>query len=140
MNTIIRFLTSLSAVTERIGICANVGLIAGAFAGVILTLLDLMLGGLIVDNREAVLLALILAGFTWVVVLFILCALVRFTIRSVALPALLTCLLTCLLLVFVCKWLGAFTVAWLIGIVVGILVGLVLCWLNAYLFASKGLR
>ena len=136
MRTIVKIFTSLSFLTKKLGICANVGLIAGAIAGTFLVLLNLLQGGLVVNNEEALYLGLILTGFTWIVILFILCMLVRFTLGSVALASFVNCLLTCLLTVFVCKWINAFHLAWLIGIVLGIIVGQLLCRLN-YLFQLK---
>lgn len=131
MKTIVDVFTSLSGFADRLGNCAIVGVIAGALAGVLLAVLDLMHGVLVLSNQEVVHLSLLLTAFTWACLLFLLTALVRLTFQSVALPALLNCLLTCLLLVLVCNWLGAFAFAWILGMLIGAGIGRLLCFLNA---------
>ncbi len=139
MNAIAKFLTSLSSITRRTGVCANVGLIAGALAGVLVSLLDLLHSDLVLSNQNAIYLSLILGAFTWTALIFILSVLVRYTFKSIAFPALVNCMFTCFLLVFICKWIGVYTFAWLIGIVVGLIVGQLLCLLNFWFGRLKGI-
>lgn len=127
MKAIFRIFSSLNFLTKQIGVCGNVGLIAGAVSGFILTILDLMYGGLVLTNREAVYVFLLFGMFVWLIILFILCMLIRFTFRSVALPSFLNCFITCFAVVFFIKQLRAYTAAWLIGIVAGIFIGMLLC-------------
>ncbi len=131
MNLLVRLALFLSKYTKRIGICGNVGLIAGSIAGLILTLLNLVNGGLFLPQQEALFVALILTGFTWLVILFILYFFVRMTLQSTAIPSLVNCLLTCIATVFISSYLNAFSYSWLLGIIIGVLVGMSLCRLNS---------
>jgi len=136
MRFLIRFLTFLSKYTKRLSICANIGLLAGAIAGITLSALDLIQAGITLTNLEAVYISLILTGFTWLIALFVLCVFSQMTFRSVALSSLFNNLLVCFFTVFISKYLLAYSLAWLIGILVGLLVGLLLCRLN-HLFRTK---
>ncbi|MFK8102577.1 MAG: hypothetical protein AB8G15_08630 [Saprospiraceae bacterium] len=130
MNTIVNLFTFFSRYTQRMGICAAVGFLAGAIGGLLLSFLDLRQGGLVLSTTESTQISLILTGFTWIVILSILCFLVKLTFRSVALPSLFNCLLTCFLTVYIAGYLNAFILAWLIGMIIGIFVGSILCRLN----------
>lgn len=130
MRTLIRLFTALRPLTSRIGICGNVGLIAGAIAGFLIFTLDFMHQGLALSNADAARLAAVLSAFTWITVLFFLCVFVRLTFTSVAVPSLINCILTCFLTVFVTKWLNAYAFAYIIGIMLGTIVGVLLCRLN----------
>lgn len=133
MNSIVKIFTFLSTYTKHIGICGNVGLIAGAIAGTLLSLLDFLNGGITLSLEEALYIALILGGFTWLVILFILCILSKLTFSSIALPSLLNCLLCCFATVFIARYLNMYPYAWAIGIVMGILIGMLLCRINGLL-------
>jgi hypothetical protein len=130
MKLLVKFFTSLNIWTKRLGLCGNVGLIAGAIAGTTLMLLYLKLGTLSLTNQDAVKIALILTAFTWLVVIFVLVILARLTFRSTAIPSFVNCLLTCFAVVFITHLLDLYILAWLIGIVVGIIIGMLLCRLN----------
>ena len=132
MNFLVRIFTILSPFLKRIGLCANVGILAGGIAGISLSFLHWIHNGLVLSTEEAFYVSLILTGFTWLVVLFLLCVLARLTFRSVALPSLFNCLLTCFVTVFLTRALNAYVLAWLIGLIVGFLIGLILCRLNNY--------
>ncbi|HEX8651570.1 MAG TPA: hypothetical protein VF708_12080 [Pyrinomonadaceae bacterium] len=131
METLIRILSVFTPITRRLGICGDVGLIAGALSGFIIADFAWAAKGLYFTDKVALLNALILTLFTWIVVLFILCVQAKFTFRSVALPSLFNCFLTCLLTTFISKWLKAYSFAWIIGMVVGGLIGLLLCRINS---------
>lgn len=131
MNYIVRFFTFFSRYLNRIGTCGNVGLIAGAIAGLSLTILDISQGTVVLTDQEAIYIALILTGFTWLIVLFILTILVRLTFASIALASLVNCLLVCFATVFLTKAIDNYPLAWLVGIICGILIGMILCRINA---------
>jgi|GEM_PF-4740537 len=130
MSALVKILTALKFLTSRIGVCGNVGLIAGAIAGFFIFMLDFIHDGLGLNNSSAAYLSLILSGLSWLVVLFMLTIFVRLTLASIAFPSLVNCLITCFLTVFLSKWMNAYAFAYLIGIIVGALVGMVLCRLN----------
>lgn len=132
MKLLVKFFTSLNIFTKRLGLCGNVGLIAGAISGTLLMHLDIIHGGLVLSTDEAVKIALLLTVFTWLVVVFILTILARLTFRSVAIPAFVNCVLTCFGMVFLTRALGLYVLAWLIGIVVGIIIGMILCRFNFF--------
>jgi hypothetical protein len=135
MKTIVKIFTALVPLTRRIGTCGNVGLIAGAIAGLLLFTLDFMYQGLSLTNADAARLAAVLTAFTWLTVIFFLCIFVRLTFASVAIPSFINCAITCFLTVFVVKWLNAYPFAYIIGIILGIIVGVLLCRLN-YIFSN----
>jgi hypothetical protein len=137
MNSIVRFFTILSGPLNRVGTCGIVGFIAGSIAGLLLTILDFFQGSVTLSQQEAIYISLLLAGFTWIVVLFILTILVRLTFRSVALASLVNCLLTCFATVFLTRALNNYALAWFIGMVCGILIGMLLCRINALLTNSN---
>ncbi|HLP55661.1 MAG TPA: hypothetical protein VK151_11555 [Fluviicola sp.] len=131
MKLLVKFFTSLNIFTKRLGICGNVGLIAGAIAGTLLMLLYLRQGGsLTMNTTEAVQVALMLTLFTWIFIQFVLVILARLTFRSVAIPSFVNCLLTCFAVVFIVRALGLYIAASFIGIVVGIIIGMLLCRIN----------
>lgn len=137
MNTIVKFFTLLAAPLKKVGICGNVGFIAGAIAGLTLTLLDFLKGGLTLSQQDTIYIALILTGFTWLIILFILTILVRLTFSSVALASLFNCLLVCFATVFLTRAINNYPLAWLIGMICGILIGMFLCRINALLSNLK---
>lgn len=105
-------------------------MIVGAVIGMILTILYWMQAGVLsLTTAELWYVALILALFGWIVLMFVLVALVRSTFRSVMIPALVNALLVAVLTTFVSYRAGAMEWAWLIGILIGAVVGYVLCTL-----------
>lgn len=130
MKSLINFFTSLNTFTKRIGLCGNVGLMAGAIAGMFLMMLDIRQGGLIMSTLEAIQVSLLLTLFTWIFILFVLVTLARLTFRSIAIPSLINCLLTCFAVVFIVRELGLYIIAWLIGLLVGTIIGMLLCRIN----------
>lgn len=114
----------------RLGECGVAGVIVGAVAGMLLTLLYWMHGGaLTLTTTELWYAALVLAAFGWIVLIFVLVALVRSTFTSVAIPSLVNALLVAVLTTFISYRAGALEWAWLIGMLVGALVGYLLCTL-----------
>jgi hypothetical protein len=128
MRTITALFKFPSRYTKRLGVCGNAGLIVGAIAGGILALLNFLRGGnMALTGAEVLYIGLMLTLFGWLTLLFILGALVRYPISSVAVPTFVNALLVCLLTTYVSNYSGLFVIAWLIGILVGILVGYLLC-------------
>ena len=131
MNLVVKFFTSLNILTKRLGLCGNVGLIAGAIAGLILMYYYLLNGSVVVlSDEEAVIIALMLTAFTWIINMFFLWILARLAFFSVAVPSFVNCLLTCFAVVFVVRLTGTYIIAWLVGIVLGIIIGMILCRIN----------
>jgi len=117
----------LTALLHRLGVCGNAGVAVGTMTGTIITILDVFEGPLALSDAETVQLWLSMAVFGWLALLFIFTALVRWTARSVAVPALVNSALVTALTVLVVRVTGLFPLAWLIGILAGILVGFLLC-------------
>jgi hypothetical protein len=118
----------LKPLMRRIGVCGIAGVIAGSFAGLMLTLLDLVHEhALALTPIERLQVALLLTLAAWVVVLFAFVGLARYRFATVAVPTLLNALLVCLLTVHLAHVLALYALAWLIGLVVGLLVGMLLC-------------
>ncbi len=132
-----RWFTNLVAAIARrlrpLGVCANAGLIVGILTGGALSLIDFLEGPLALSLAEALRFWAITALFGWLTLLFIFVALVRWTLSSVALPALLNAVLVSGLTVFLCRALALYGWAWLVGILVGIAIGLLLCRLSRLL-------
>jgi MFS-type transporter involved in bile tolerance (Atg22 family) len=137
MKRIFDFWIYLSNIIKPLGVCANIGILTGSIAGLSLTGLLLLKGTLTLSNTDVVWIALILTGFTWLIALFLLCAMARLTFRSVALPSLVNTILVCFATVIVAKALNAYANAWIIGIVLGFLIGMLLCRLNNLLLRIK---
>ncbi len=131
MILLIWFLRLFTPITRRLGVCGNVGFIAGALSGFILADMTWAFPALAyMSNQIAFANSIVLGLFAWVWVLFVLCVQAALTFRSVAIPSLFNCLVTCLLTVFISKWLNAYSFAWLIGMFVGASVGMILCRIN----------
>ena len=132
MNSLIKFLLILTPLTKRIGTCGNVGLLAGTIAGIIISLTTWLIhtAPLLTSSNQAIILASLLSIFSWSVIIFVLCALVQLSIKSIALPALFNCILTCFFTVFITKELNIYNIAWLIGMLIGAIVGGLLCRIN----------
>lgn len=131
MNLLVKFFTSLNILTKRLGLCGNVGLIAGGIAGLILMYYYLLNANVVVlTNKEAAIIALMITAFTWIINMFFLWILARLSFFSVAVPSFVNCLLTCFAVVFVVRLTGTYIIAWLVGIVLGIIIGMLLCRIN----------
>ena len=129
-----RWLAGLLSVTTRwigrLGECGVAGVIVGAVIGLMLTLLDGMHGGtLSLTTTELWYVALVLAAFGWLVLVFVLVVLTRATFRSIVAPALVNAFLVAVLTTFVCYTAGLLAWAWLLGMLIGAIVGYVLCTL-----------
>ena len=131
MRTFLRLLSLFYPLSNRLGLCGNIGFIAGLLAGFIISTMAWAFRGFYMSNNQALVHALSLTLFTWIAVIYLLGILAKFTFRSVALPSLFNCLLTCFLTTFVCKWLDIFSFAWLAGMFIGALVGMTLCRINS---------
>lgn len=114
----------------RLGECGVAGVIVGAVVGMLLTILYYMHGGaLTLTTADLLYVVLVLAVFGWIVLIFVLVALVRSTFSSVAIPSMVNALLVSLLTTSISYRASALEWAWLIGILVGALIGYLLCTL-----------
>lgn len=126
----------LAQLLARLGICANGGIIVGMLTGGTVALAELIHGPLSPTTAELLRIWAVTALAGWIVLLFVLVALARWTFGSVALPALVNAVLVSGLTLFLCRALGLFAFGFWIGIVAGLLVGLLLCGL--YRLAARG--
>ncbi len=134
MNLLIKFLSFFQFFTNKLSICMTTGMIAGVIGGIFLQLLQINQGGsLTLTDIETFYVSLELTIFCWIILLFILCALIRYTFSSVALPTLVNSFLTCLLTVWVCNKLSWFLFASVVGLFIGLIVGRILCLINQLL-------
>ena len=128
MKAIAKLAAAIGRLFEALGICATIGFIAGALAGMALTLLALDLTPPpVLSAQEVVKIGLILAVATAGLLLFYLCVLCRYTFISVFVPVVVNCLLTCLLTVWLVNVTGLWDWAVFVGAIVGLLVGRLLC-------------
>lgn len=134
MNQIYLFIQWFSNIFKKLGICATVGFIAGIITGMAL-LLDYSVTGAVITltYNETWQVALLLAAFCFLVLLFVLFVLCRYTVSSVFLPTLINCLLTCFFTVYLVNKFAAWEWAVFIGMVVGLIIGYLLCILCRYL-------
>lgn len=110
-----------------IGVCGISGVIVGLVTGFALTLLDLADGPLQLSNVDVLVMWLTLAVFGWLMLIFVFAAFVRWSVGSVAMPALVNSALVTGLTVLICWLAGLFAVAWLVGLLVGLAIGYLLC-------------
>lgn len=130
LQAIGRFFGFFAQYTQRLGVCGNAGLIVGAIAGGVLTLLDWVEeGNLVLSNEQALYVFLLLVLFTWLVLIFIFVAFVRARISDVVFPGFFNALFVCLLTVYLCTAFDLYHLGWLVGILVGIVIGYTLCTL-----------
>lgn len=132
-----RRLESLGRLLEPLGLCGKTGVLAGLLAGFILMLDSFGHGERNVDLGEGVVVFGLLASFAYVVLLFLLTVLERFTFASVALPALINVLLVVGVTVAIVFGFDIRDWAMLVGAVVGALVGSLLCQLNRIFSRGK---
>lgn len=122
---------------RRLGTCGNAGIIVGAIVGGLLSLLDLLHGPLNVAGADFWRLWIALSLFGWLALLFILAGLVRLTLSSVALPALVNSALVTFLTLWICRAIPAWGWAVPIGILIGMLIGVLLCGLYRNLLERR---
>ncbi len=116
------------------GICATVGFLAGAISGVILLLVFSVHGTVItLTYGDTWRVALLLAAFCFIALLWILYVLCRLTLASIFLSTLINCILTCFFTVYLVNKLAAWKWAVFIGMLVGLFIGYLLCLLCRYL-------
>ena len=138
MSTFAKFFRILQFITYKLSICANTGFTAGSIAGFFLELDYSFNNSFHLSSvQEVIIDSLILTGGAWLIILFVLCIIARYTFSSVALPALLNCFLTCYVTTFICNNYSLFPLGWVIGIVVGIVIGSILCKFNLILSKIK---
>jgi hypothetical protein len=133
MRALARLLVWMSGWVSRLGVCAIAGIVVGMLTGGAVELLSWLDAPLAPSPAEFLRLWLITALFGWLVLLFVLVALSRWSFASVALPALINALLTSGLTLLLCRWTGLWAWAFWLGILAGLIVGLILCFLGRLL-------
>lgn len=128
-----RIFLPLASLGRAVGACAMVGVMVGLISGGSLSLLDYVENGIAPTPRELFYLALILAGFSWVIMLFILSILSRLKLSDVWAPALWNAVLVTFATAYLAEQLGQFGLAWVLGVIVGLFFGYVLCTVFARL-------
>ena len=123
---------ALSKLIQKLSICLIASIISGGLAGLFLTILSLDHPNLILTNLDIIYTSLILALFTWLVLVFIFIVIGDYLFRSFAWYALINCLITCFMVVFVCAQLNAYSVAWIVGFILGFVIGWVICKLRSF--------
>jgi hypothetical protein len=125
-----KLFTPLARLLKRFGACGVSGLIVGMLTGGLLAILDLIEGPLAPSVPEVLRLWLVCAVSGWLLLLALFVLLARWTLASVAGPALVNAGLASGLTILVCRALDAWGLGWWIGLLVGLLVGRLLCLLN----------
>ena len=122
------FIKWFSSHLKHLGLCGNTGFIAGCFAGIILTILNMQYeGALALSVEEFYKVCAMLILFCWVVIIFLLVFLAKFKFSHVAIPAFVNVFVVVFITVFLSwKW-DVFEWAWLIGMLIGIIIGYLLC-------------
>lgn len=136
MRALARFLTWLSRWTARLGVCAIAGMIVGMLTGGAIAIVDWLDGPLAPTNAELLRFWVLTALFGWLVLIFALVTLARWSFASVALPALVNAVLTSGLTLLLCRWTGLYAWGFWLGILAGLIVGYILCGL--YRLTAKG--
>jgi hypothetical protein len=136
MRTFARFFVWLGPWVARLGVCAIAGIIVGMLTGGAVALVDWLHGPLALTNAELLRFWALTALFGWLVLLFVLVVLSRWSFASVALPALVNSVLVSGLTLILCRATGLYAWGFWIGILAGLLVGLILCGL--YRLIAKG--
>ncbi|MEA3041267.1 MAG: hypothetical protein QOC65_756 [Sphingomonadales bacterium] len=133
MRRLAAFLNRPGRGLQRLGVCANAGLLVGMVAGGLLALLHLLHGLHEMDAGDAFRVWLLLALSGWLTLLFVFVVLARWRLAAVAGAALVNSALVTAVTVYVCWLLDLYADVILIGIVAGMTVGLLLCRLSSLL-------
>lgn len=132
-----RRLGGLGRLLQPLGLCGKTGVVAGLLAGFVLMLDAFVHPERTVDLADGVTVFGLLAAFVYVVVIFLLSVLERFTFGSVALPALVNVLLVVGATVAIVFGLDIRDWAMVVGALLGALIGVILCGLSRA-FAGGG--
>lgn len=125
MNGIIKW---FSAHLKHIGLCGNTGFIAGTFAGIILSILNMQYeGALTLTTPEFFKITIELILFCWIVVVFVFVFFGKLKFSQVVIPALFNVIVVVFLTAWISWKLNIFPWAWLIGMIIGLLIGYLLC-------------
>ncbi len=128
MKTLAAFLKWVGKLFPLLGLCATVGFIAGALAGIVL----LIFGSIhpstpVLTTAERWQTGLLLGAYTSLALIFYLYVFCRFTLASILLPTLVNCFLTCVATVWLVSEFDLWKWAFFVGAVVGMLIGRLLC-------------
>jgi hypothetical protein len=128
MKAIAKLAAAIGRLFEALGICATIGFIAGALAGMALTLFAMdLVPPPVLGTQDVVQAGLVLGMASAGLLVFYLCVLCRYTFISVFVPVVVNCLLTCILTVWLVNVTGLWGFAVFIGMIVGLLVGRLMC-------------
>lgn len=116
---------------SSLSLCARVGLLVGAITGLAISLLDFFKGGIVLSNEDALYIALAMAFFSWLFLLFFMGIVFRYSFKFFTIPSLINSLIISFVTTFLTKYLDSYPLAWLIGMLLGILIGTLLCRINA---------
>lgn len=131
MKFLVNLLFIFRPLARKLSLCQLTGSIAGIVTGIILVFLFIGNDELLsVTGQDFWQFALILTAFCWVMMLFFLCGLSKYSFLSVVIPSLVNCFFTCTLTLYICNYLQLWYWAPFIGLVVGIVVGTLLCYLG----------
>jgi hypothetical protein len=127
----------LSERLRPLGACGQAGVIVGMLVGGLLAIHDLIEGGVEITQSDLIAYWLLLAAFTWVVLLAIFTLFVRWSLGSVIVPTLVNALLVTGLTLLVVVAGGLYPIAFFVGALIGPLVGALLCQLGRWLKGSN---
>ncbi len=131
MNILLGTNKKIAGFFKKFNMCSLAGYLIGLAAGSLLTLHNIMNGGLSLGKEEIFYVAILLTIFTFFIMIILLGIFLRLRLRSFALGLFLNCAFTCSLTVLLVNGSGYYIVAWFIGMIVGVAVGSLLCWLNS---------
>lgn len=124
-------------------LCAQIGMLNGVLTGFLFGLLQQ--GGCcqVITTAQLASTALLLAALAFLVSVFVLCVISRFTFASVAFATLINAVLVAFAVVFVLNAIGASMASPIIGVFIGLVVGLLVGWILCLLcdlkpFATAG--
>ncbi|MDB5986426.1 MAG: hypothetical protein JWR16_1479 [Nevskia sp.] len=130
MRTLNRWITALSRILARAGLCAVSGLLIGLIAGLLLLLVSCAGAGTTLTPQQIVEVGLMVALPGFLLLVWVLVALLRYPSAAIVGPALANAVLTGVLTVALVAALHAWIHAVLLGMLVGLIVGRLLCLLG----------
>src|SRR5690242_19196312 len=127
MRILTPYFEFVARLLRPLSLCAHVGAIQGAMVGGMMGLFLLADKQWILSMTEVIEFGLILALFAWIIMMIVLCAWERYSLRAIGVPTLLLALLTSLFTVFLSNYLHMLLLDWPVGAVVGLIWGEILC-------------
>lgn len=129
MMTLIRaFLSITRPASQRLSTCELNGMLIGVLAGVLFALV--WLGGGNTTSLSYPLwlyIALVLAIFSWLLLLIMLCWFLRYEAGPLIIPLFFNALITCIFTIYLCNLIAEPLVFFLVGLFIGFWIGRLLC-------------